>query len=578
MILEEFKEKIMNIIKHLKISQKILVFNMLVAVFILIVGFVGFYFTNKAANDMEMIYNDRLLPLEWIGTSLTIQEQNLTNLLMIIQHPEDKEIYLADMNNIKTANDKIFKQYKSIKLLDYEKQKLKELDSIVDAFRKQRKKLLKAVDIGNRASISEEFDKFKKMHDRRMVILNQIKDFNVNEADRINIQNEKNKILSLNLMLVTIFSALAFAVTFGLWVAGLISSPINKVVGNLNHVAEGNLTVEEIQNDANDETGDLSNSLNKTVKNLRTLLSSVSRSIEEISASSQEMSASADQTAVGSEQTSKSAEQLALGTEEIAKSITQGAETLSGINVSIQNISQDAVEVAELSNNSEMTANEGNEQVQKAIQKMSNIKEVAEDISVTIAKLGDLSSEIETIVDLIKNIAGQTDLLALNAAIEAARAGENGKGFAVVADEVKKLAMQSAQATDKITTMIKQIQTETGDAVQKMGNVSNEVEQGVIVIGDTGTSLTNIISQLKNANTKISGITEKIEVVARNSDEVVRMIENISSVTEETAASAEEISAITKEQTLNVQEISQSSQSLAIVAENLNKQASVFKV
>jgi len=567
-----------NIIKNLKISQKILIFNMLVAAFILVVGFVGFYFTNKASQEMETVYHDRLLPIQWLGTSLTIQEKNLTKLLMIIQNPEDKEIYLADMNNIKNTNDKIFKQYKSTKLTTFEKQKLNELDSIVDAFRKQRKKLLKAVDIGNRATIAEEFEKFKKLHEYRMVILNQIRDFNAKEAERIYKQAEKDKILSLNLMLVTIFSALAFAVTFGLWVASLISSPINKVVTSLNQVAEGNLRVEKINNDSNDETGKLSESLNKTVKNLRELLSSVSRSIEEISAASQEMSASADQTAVGSEQTAKSAEQLALGTEEIAKSITQGAETLNGINVSIQNISKEAIAVAELSNGSEITANDGNEKVKKAVQRMNSIKDVAEDISVTITKLGDLSSEIETIVDLIKNIAGQTNLLALNAAIEAARAGEHGKGFAVVADEVKKLATQSAQATDKITSMIHQIQTETGDAVEKMGKVSHEVEQGVVVIGDTGNSLTEIISQLRDANVKITGITEKIEVVAQNSDDVVRMIENISSVTEETAASAEEISAITKEQTLNVQEISQSSQSLAIIAENLNKQASVFKV
>ena len=184
----------------------------------------------------------------------------------------------------------------------------------------------------------------------------------------------------------------------------------------------------------------------------------------------------------------------------------------------IQNISEEAVSIAKLGNDTENNANAGKEHVKKAVNKIESIRIVSGEISGTIGELGTLSSQIESIVDLIKNISGQTNLLALNAAIEAARAGEHGKGFAVVADEVKKLAGQSGEATDKITSMIKEIQSKTHIAVTSMDKASNEVDEGVTVINDAGKALENIIDQVKQANSKIQGINKEIDGVAKSSD------------------------------------------------------------
>ena len=357
-----------------------------------------------------------------------------------------------------------------------------------------------------------------------------------------------------------------------------IINPIQKITGLSLKLANNDLTVDIPDDDTQTEIGELNRSFKKFVNNLKHLIGDLAKSVEDISASSQEMNASADQTAQGSQQTANSTAQLAQGANEISSNITIGATTIGNMNKVIQGISEEAKIVAKLGNDSEVNANEGSKHVQNAVGKIDNIKTVAGDISITVSKLGKLSSEIETIVDLIKGIAGQTNLLALNAAIEAARAGEHGKGFAVVAEEVKKLAGQSAEATDKITGMIKEIQSETGIAVTKMDKATNEVEEGVTIVNEAGKALDNIIFQVKQANTKIQGITKEIEGVANNSEEVVKMVENISAVTEETAASAEEISSITEEQTASLQEISASSQTLAQIAENLNRQVSVFKI
>ena len=244
----------------------------------------------------------------------------------------------------------------------------------------------------------------------------------------------------------------------------------------------------------------------------------------------------------------------------------------------IQKISQNADNTVELSKTTEENANKGHTQAEKAVGKINQIKITATEVSTTINQLGKLSSDIEQIVDLIKGIASQTNLLALNAAIEAARAGEHGKGFAVVAEEVKKLAGESANATDKITGMIKEIQSKTNTAVKTMDAAVNEVTDGVIIVENTGKGLEEILKDAKETSKQITEISEEVNRLAQNSDNVVKMMENISSVTEESSASAEEIASIVEEQTASLEEINASSQTLAQVAENLQKQVLVFKV
>lgn len=357
-----------------------------------------------------------------------------------------------------------------------------------------------------------------------------------------------------------------------------IIKPIEDITDISRQLAENNLNI-HIEDDENQtEIGELNRSFKKFITNLKDLIQEIYKSAENISASSEELSASAEQTTQGSQQVANSTQQLAQGAQEISTSIDTSVKTIEKMNKVIQEIYEESKVVAAIGDDNESNAVEGSKHVQNAVGKIDNIKNVAEDISETISKLGKLSSEIETIVDLINGIAGQTNLLALNAAIEAARAGEHGKGFAVVAEEVKILAGQSADATVKITSMIKEIQKETDVAVAKMNKATNEVDEGVEVVNEAGKALDTIIDKVKTANTKIQSISQDIFDVANNSQSIVSMVENIAAVTQETAASAEEISSITEEETASLEEISNCSHSLAKIAEELNKQVAVFKV
>ena len=568
----------MNWLKNLRIIQKLLVLIGFCVVFIVLVGFVGYHFTQKTANGMASMYNDNLLPIQELNESRAFV---LKIKAAILDAAIDSKERLERVNEIKITIKKLnedIELYAKTKLSEKEVKTLEEFKINLVRLNNNVNKIneyLKNNDV--KATYKEYFDT-ESLIDEINEHLVELSELNVKDAKEMDAQADKDAVTATIIIVTAIILAILIAVSIGLIIANMIAKPVNQVVDNLKELADGNLRVKNIDNNSKDETGVLAQALNATVATLKELVGAVAQSAEDIAASSEEMSASSEQTAQGSQQTATSTTQLAQGAQEISRNIEQGAANINKMNKAVQGVSEEAKVVAKLGNDTETNANVGAEHVKKAVDKIDSIKKVSGDISINISELGKLSSEIEQIVDLIKNIAGQTNLLALNAAIEAARAGEHGKGFAVVADEVKKLAGQSAGATEKITSMIKEIQNKTQVAVSTMDKATREVEEGVFVINDAGKALDNIITQVKAANGKIQGITKEIDGVAKTSEEMVQMIENISAITEETAASAEEISSITEEQTASLEEISASAQTLAGVAETLTKQVSVFKI
>jgi twitching motility protein PilJ len=123
---------------------------------------------------------------------------------------------------------------------------------------------------------------------------------------------------------------------------------------------------------------------------------------------------------------------------------------------------------------------------------MNTIRETIQDTSKRIKRLGESSQEIGNIVELIEEIAEQTNILALNASIEASRAGESSRGFAVVADEVQKLAERSATATRKIEVLVSTIQSDTNEAVVSMERSTTDVVGGALLAENAGAALEEI--------------------------------------------------------------------------------------
>jgi methyl-accepting chemotaxis protein len=178
--------------------------------------------------------------------------------------------------------------------------------------------------------------------------------------------------------------------------------------------------------------------------------------------------------------------------------------------------------------------------------------------------LATRTSEISEIMDLINDIAAQTNLLSLNAAIEAAHAGEAGLGFSVVAEEIRKLAETSSRATRDVGAIIKAIQKESGAALSAMDIGMQEVVSGSKMSEQASDSLRNIFNVVKNSSALIDEISASSEEQARVTQHLAHAMQTISGITQETSAAAHETAA-----TL---------QAMVVVSEQLNQAILRFKL
>jgi methyl-accepting chemotaxis protein len=229
----------------------------------------------------------------------------------------------------------------------------------------------------------------------------------------------------------------------------------------------------------------------------------------------------------------------------------------------ILDITKNSSIAASSSKNAGIIAQEGGRVVAETIEGMGRISIVVLKSAATVHALGKSSDQIGEIIQVIDDIADQTNLLALNAAIEAARAGEQGRGFAVVADEVRKLAERTSKATKEIALMIKQIQNDTNEAVLSMEEGTKEVERGKELADQAGEALREIIE----------GSEKVVDVITQ----VAAASEEQSSAAELISRSIEAISNVTSESATGISEIAKTSENLNRLTANLQHLISKFK-
>jgi methyl-accepting chemotaxis protein len=203
-------------------------------------------------------------------------------------------------------------------------------------------------------------------------------------------------------------------------------------------------------------------------------------------------------------------------------------------------IANNARYLDETSRESGTLSRQGAQIIHKAGHEMGVIAETVRDGAASIEALGHQSNQISAIVQVIKDIADQTNLLALNAAIEAARAGEAGRGFAVVADEVRKLAERTAQSTQQITGMISSIQTSSSQAVGVMNDTVQRVGSGVELADQAGEAITRISASTDHLVKGVEDISGALQQQNLAYQDVARHVERIAQMTEENSYAAKE--------------------------------------
>ncbi|MFA7421585.1 MAG: methyl-accepting chemotaxis protein [Melioribacteraceae bacterium] len=306
-----------------------------------------------------------------------------------------------------------------------------------------------------------------------------------------------------------------------------LSRSIESILKEMDKFSEGDLTVQVMPERKDDEIGKLFLGFNKVVQNMNHILNSVTEAVHATASASNEISSSAEQMAAGTQEQSSQSTEIAKSVEEMTKTIFETTQISS--------------KAAQASKQSGDIAKEGGKDVEQTIDGMNRIADVVNKSAITVQALGKSSDQIGEIVQVINDIADQTNLLALNAAIEAARAGEQGRGFAVVADEVRKLAERTSKATKEIATMIKQIQKDTIDAVVSMKAGTQEVERGKALADKAGDSLKKIITYAGDVVDMVNKVATSSEHQSLTADQISKNIDGITTVTHESAQGVQQI-------------------------------------
>ncbi len=308
-----------------------------------------------------------------------------------------------------------------------------------------------------------------------------------------------------------------------------VSTPLGVMKMAIVEISNSKDFTRRIKVNSVDEIGQTAHSFNELMESLQIAFRQLNEGIKRLADSSHSVSSYSQQVDKGSSSQSEATSVM--------------ASAVSSVTFGTSMVSAGASEAARVSTESTQYSEKGGEVIHHAAEEMVKIADSVRQTSISISNLGEQSNQISTIVNVIKEIADQTNLLALNAAIEAARAGEQGRGFAVVADEVRKLAERTAKATQEVTVMIRSIQSSSKTAVEGMEVIVSQVEEGVAMAREAGEAINHMKSGSEQVTANISDIANALEEQGKTSSEIGEQLEKVAHMTELNSQAAKQTSA-----------------------------------
>lgn len=385
----------------------------------------------------------------------------------------------------------------------------------------------------------------------------------------------------IHLIQITIIITLGISILIGVIVIFLfarhLAIPVQMVTDSVEKIANQHLTFTYLNVKNKDELGILATGINTMTTNLRGMIETVSNSAEQVAATSEQLTASSEQTRTASDEITKAIQQISTGQEKQLVGMKEANHSVTEISSSLTAITKNIKELNDLSIETSKVSLSGNEVITQSVEQMNQINKQNLMTNEAMLLLESKSQEIGEIINVITSIAAQTNLLALNAAIEAARAGEQGKGFAVVADEVRKLAEESGNAANNISTLIGEIQLHTQNTVQIVNEGKSVVETGIRYVANAGKTFDEIAADVDMINNKLSSVSTEIQEINANTEILVNEILKTKDVTDQSSSYTQQVVAAAEEQSATMIEMTFASRSLAEMSQELQNLVSNFK-
>ncbi|HDR6999469.1 methyl-accepting chemotaxis protein [Bacillus cereus] len=513
----------MELLRNSKVGTKLNILITISSIACIVLSLIGFWGLERGKSTSSNMYEDNLLPIEWIG----IVESNFyhvnMNFMEIMLSKDEKRMneLIREMDGIRKENDHLLKQFEA-KLISTKEKEL--YNTFHETFNELRTQMKKAQELGKSNNEEAYAYYLKEIEPNMQKSIKSIRElilYNSNNAELLQKENN-NSAQNTMIMFVSIsILAILIIILIGYVIKLTIRKPLALLQNDMEKVAAGDLTTRTPYK-ANNELGHIVQSFNSMLDNLQQLIANVKMTTQEVIFTTEGVLQDTNRASSISNEVVQTVLEVKTKIEGQVTSIQESSSSMEEITTGVQTVAESSAVVAEVAVTTTERINIGSEVINHSILQMNSVHDVVEETSKVINKLVTRTQQIDTALAAITNIAEQTNLLALNAAIEAARAGENGKGFAVVAAEVRDLAEQSKESAKEVNHLIKSIQKDTQDTVNVMQKGQQKAVEG------------------KEAAYKAN---QTFLSIMRDIDKITGQIQEVSAATEEMSAGTEEVNA-----------------------------------
>lgn len=560
----------------MKITTKLIISYLSLAVIVIILGGLSFLALNRIYSNANELYNERLQPTLTLTEIAQTMENTRVQMLSGVANEDTARAEKA-IANIERL-DSLLAEYENRDMDQVESEKFSELKNNWQTFTEIVRENVETLTSGMYIETLEGIARGSEPYTAASTNVSELIEI-VDALATETYENDK-EIYSADRIMIILTSIVAtiMAIVIGTFMGRIIGVPLKKVSQKLDHISKGDLTEPVEVTKRKDEIGILINATSKMQEELKNLINLVADATVQVLSSSEELTQSTNEVVVGAEQVATTMQELATGAEAQANSTSEFSEHMQEFSETIEDSSKESEKIYQTSTNVYSLTKDGREMMANSVSQMQSIDNIVKNSVDGIKELDVKSGEISKLVGVIESIAEQTNLLALNAAIEAARVGDQGKGFAVVADEIRQLAEQVSVSVVDITDIVNNIQSESAKLVIGLETGYEQVEKGTSQIQQTGETFNKISSSVESMGNAIKEISNRLAGNRSTTKTMRTNIEEIAGLSEQSAAGIEQTSATAQQTTSTMQEVSSSSEELANLAEKLSNLVERFKI